>query len=261
MNTVSEYDPSIQLWNYGEPFFHKEINEIIKSIDQNFSYCSISTNGHFMNKQLAELIVESGITEIIFAIDGLTQESYGKYRIGGSLETVISNMKKVIKQKEKSNSNIEITVQFLILKHNFSEIPKLGDFFYPIGVDKINAKSVMMMTEKSEKELIDLSKQYLYLNYPGERYNILNDEFYVKGKKNRYCPVIDNSFVITTDEDILPCCWDYKSEYPLKNYEEWKTVKRIINSEEAPEMCNKCPIRYDHTFSWKWNSVPGVEYY
>jgi MoaA/NifB/PqqE/SkfB family radical SAM enzyme len=214
-----------------------------------------------MNEQLAKLIVESGITEIIFAIDGLSQETYEKYRRGGSFETVISNLKKVIEQKEKVNSDIEITVQFLVFNHNFMEIPRLGDFFNPMGVDNIYAKSVMMMTESPEKELVELARRYLYFDYPGERYKIVNDHFCIKGDSKPFCPLVDSSFVVTTDEYILPCCWDHMSEYTFNNYQGWEQVKALINSEEPPAMCSKCPIRYDHTFSWKWDEVPGVNYH
>jgi len=260
LSKLSEYDPKIQLWNYGEPFLHHNIHEIIKSIDQTFTNCSISTNGHVMTDELAKLVVESGITEIIFAIDGLTQNTYEQYRRGGSLELVLSNLEKIIEQKRKANSNITITVQFLILKHNFSEISKLGEFFYPIGVDQIKAKSVMLMDNKSDVELAKIAKKYLYLDYPGERYAITDNQLSAKGEPTDECPVIENSFVITTDGEVLPCCWDYKSEYPLSSYEKWLQIKRMVNSGKPPEMCNKCPIRYNHDFSWEWDKVPGVIY-
>jgi len=70
---LQEYNTKIQLWNYGEPFLHKQIKLLIQSIPKKFSDCSISTNGHFMTKKLAKSIIASGITEIIFAIDGIIQ--------------------------------------------------------------------------------------------------------------------------------------------------------------------------------------------
>lgn len=260
LDKLKDDDPRLQLWNYGEPLLHKNIFQIVNSIKNDFSDCSISTNGTVMNDRLAKVIVNSGITDIIFAIDGISQESYGKYRVGGSLKTVLNNLHIVSEQKKRFESDIKITVQFIIFKHNFGEIPKLGDFFYPMGVDNIKTKSAMLMLEGTKLELINAAKEYLYLEYPGERYEIVNNEFVIKGQPLDKCPAINNSFVITTDRTILPCCWDYNGEYPMSDNLHWKQVREIINSKSPPQMCKKCPILYQQTTSWNWNKVPRVDY-
>lgn len=260
LDELKYYDPRLQLWNYGEPLLHKNIYQIVSSIKNDFSDCSISTNGTVMNGRLAKAILNSGITEIIFAIDGISQESYGKYRVGGVLKNVLNNLGIISEQKKKSKCDIKITVQFIIFKHNFDEIPKLGEFFYPMGVDNIKTKSAMLMLEGKRLELIDAAKEYLYLEYPGERYEIIDNEFVVKGQPLDKCPSIKNSFVITTDRTILPCCWDYKGEYSLSDNLHWKQVVEIINSKSPPQMCKKCPILYQQTTSWNWTKVPKVDY-
>jgi len=260
LNELNQYDPRIQLWNYGEPLLHKKIIPLLKIIDNRFNYCSMSTNGQFMTNKLAKTIVQCGITEIIFSIDGIDQKTYEKYRIGGQLNLALENMKKVIKAKQLLNSDIEITIQFLVFKHNFNDIPKLGDFFYPMGVDKIVAKSVMMMYEGNNKELIEISKKYLYLDYGGERYKINKGVFEVKGKDLGYCPLFDNSIIITTDGDFLICCWDYRSDFLINTSHQWKLLKKIVNSDNPPYMCKLCPIRHQNDFGWDWDKVPSVKY-
>ena len=258
-NILSElqHDTKIQLWNYGEPFFHKQIFKLIQSIPKKFSECSISTNGHFMTKELAKNIIKSGITEIIFAIDGLTQETYQKYRINGSLSKVLQNLK--IFTDLNINSDTKTTIQFIAFKHNLHEIPRLGDFFAQYNIDNIRVKSAMLMTVNKNEDL-KIAKGYLSFKYEGERYKIENSKITPKGNFLNYCPIIDNSFVITTDNKILPCCWDYEGIYEINNLKDWKETKQIINSAKYPEMCNKCPIRYNHTFSWDWDKVPSIKY-
>lgn len=258
LDELKDDEPRLQLWNYGEPFMHKKISHIINSIKNDFSDCSISTNGTVMNDRLAKAIVNSGITEITFAIDGISQESYGKYRVGGSLKTVLKNLHILSEQKKRFESDIKITVQFIIFKHNFAEILELGDFFYPMGVDNIKTKSAMLMLEGTNSELIDMAKDYLYLDYPGERYEIIDNKFSIKGQPLDKCPAISNSFVITTDKTILPCCWDYKGKYPIFDFSDWEQFKEKINSKSPPQMCNKCPILHQQTTTWNWDKVPEV---
>ena len=254
---LQEHNTKIQLWNYGEPFLHKQIALLIQSIPKKFSDCSISTNGHFMTKKLANTIIKSGITEIIFAIDGITEETYRKYRINGSLSTVLQNLK--VFTDLNSGTDTKVTIQFIALKHNLHEIQQLGEFFASYNVDNIKVKSAMLMTVDKNEDL-EIAKKYLSFQYEGERYKIEKSKVVPKGTFLNYCPVIENSFVITTDKNILPCCWDYRGKYVINNIKDWREIKKTINSTKHPEMCNKCPIRYNHTFSWNWDKVPSIKY-
>jgi len=257
IDELQEHNTKIQLWNYGEPFLHEQILSLIQSIPKKFSDCSISTNGHFMTEELANNIIKSGITEIIFAIDGITEETYKKYRINGSLSTVLQNLK--IFTELNSDTDTKITIQFIAFKHNLHEIAQLGNFFASYNVDNIKVKSAMLMTVDESKDLV-IAKKYLSFQYEGERYKIENSKVIPKGIFSNYCPVIENSFVITTDKKVLPCCWDYNGKYIINSIETLKEIKQIINSIKYPEMCKKCPIRYRHTFSWNWDKVPSIKY-
>lgn len=256
VNKLKEHDPVFRLWNYGDPLLHTKIFQILDKINNNFNTCAINTNGLFMNEKLAERIVKCGITEIIFSIDGITQASYEKYRVGGNLNTAINSLKTVIKAKNKFQSDISITVQFLIFKHNIKELPKLENFFFPLGIDNLYAKSVILMMENEEKNLINQARKYLNLKYIGERYEIKNDKLLFKGKMLPKCPIIDNSFTITSDEDILVCCWDYQSKYKINSHEMWKKIKELVNSKDPPLMCKRCPMRNQQEVKLAWNKVP-----
>jgi len=260
IDEIKEKDPYLQLWNYGEPFLHPNISQIIDSIPPVFTNCDISTNGHYMNKDLAKTIISSGITKVIFGIDGLTQKTYEKYRKGGKLEKVLENIRTLSKIREKYTSDLKINVQFIALKHNFDQIPRLGDFFYPMGVDEIKVKSAMMMFDENNNHLNSIAKEYLSLNYPGERYELRDDGVHIKGERIDNCPLLEESIVITTDEKFLICCWDFKSEYPIPTTDMVEEVRPVVNFDDPPKMCLRCPVRFQKSLSWDWDKVPGVEY-
>lgn len=257
---IGEHDPRVQLWNYGEPLLHENILEILEAIGTDFSDCSMSTNGHIMTDKLARRIVNSGLTEIIFSIDGIDQHTYERYRKGGSLNMVLHNLGRVIAAKGESKSDIKVTAQHIIFKHNFKDVPFLGDFFYPRGVEDIKVKSAMMMLEGEEREIVRVAREYLHLDYPGERYEIVDGRLSMKGEPMDRCPLIESSLVVTTDGMLLPCCWDCKAQYPVDSWERLREVEEVVNSPNPPEMCMRCPVRYQQVLSWEWNKVPGVGY-
>jgi len=63
----------------------------------------------------------------------------------------------------------------------------------------------MLMTINKNEDL-EIAKKYLSFQYEGERYKIEKSKVVPKGTFINYCPVIENSFVITTDKKILSCC-------------------------------------------------------
>ena len=64
-----------------------------------------STNGHFFAKpdQVDRLIL-SGLDTVIFAMAGITQETYQHYRQGGDLETVLQGIRNVVARKRELGS-------------------------------------------------------------------------------------------------------------------------------------------------------------
>ncbi|MFT6111922.1 MAG: molybdenum cofactor biosynthesis enzyme MoaA [Bacteroidia bacterium] len=57
----------------------------------------MSTNAHYLADANCKKTIESGLRRLIISIDGLSQESYGQYRIGGELHKVIDGTKNMIK--------------------------------------------------------------------------------------------------------------------------------------------------------------------
>ena len=122
--------------------YKKIIDEVkdylIKYADINNIYTSTSTNGHFLSPKNCEKIVKSGLKKIIISIDGTTQETYEKYRIGGNLENVIEGVKNLVLLKKQLKSKYPIVhIQFLVLKHNEHQVKEIKSLTKSLGVNKL----------------------------------------------------------------------------------------------------------------------------
>ncbi|MGD0955055.1 MAG: radical SAM protein [Methanotrichaceae archaeon] len=85
----------IRLFNYGEPFSDKRLLNILRFVKNVNPGVQIetATNGTIMPEGWAEIIVREGlIDDILFGIDGSSQETYSKYRIGGSFDIAFKIM-------------------------------------------------------------------------------------------------------------------------------------------------------------------------
>jgi MoaA/NifB/PqqE/SkfB family radical SAM enzyme len=91
----------LTLYFQGEPFLHPEIIPMIQKAKKRGFFVATSSNAHFFTPQVAEETVASGLDKLIISFDGLTQETYQKYRIGGDLEKVRSGVSNLIQAKKK----------------------------------------------------------------------------------------------------------------------------------------------------------------
>jgi len=73
----------------GEPYLNPAFLDMVRYASSKKIYTATSTNAHYMNDDNARRTVESGLDRLIISIDGVTQDVYEKYRVGGSVEKVL----------------------------------------------------------------------------------------------------------------------------------------------------------------------------
>jgi radical SAM protein with 4Fe4S-binding SPASM domain len=144
IDELADYLFLILLWDWGEPFLNPSIYDMIAYAKQKDIKIISSTNGHvFSQPGNAEKLVRSGIDAIIFAVDGISQETYEQFRKNGNLKMAIKGIENVVAAKRSLTSKTPvINFRFIPMKHNEHEIPLLKDFAQSLGVDILTLKSL-----------------------------------------------------------------------------------------------------------------------
>lgn len=228
------------LWNQGEPLINKNFTEMVRYAKARNIFTVVSTNGSLLDRN-AEKIVNSGLDELIISLDGATEKTFNLYRQGGDFNQIIEGVKKVVKLRGKRLSPL-ISLQFLLLKHNISEMEKFKDLAKEIGADRVLWKTVQVMDQNDAQEYLPENDKY-------SRYR--------KGKfgnlKRIYqgCRRILYSAVIDWNGNVVPCCFDKDEEYVVGNVledglenvwrgEKYTKFRAQIASGDKPEMCSNC---------------------
>ena len=79
----------VNLYFQGEPLLHPQLDTLIASCTDHNIYSSTSTNAHHLTEVRCHKLIDAGLSRLIISIDGLTQDTYSSYRIGGSLQKVM----------------------------------------------------------------------------------------------------------------------------------------------------------------------------
>ena len=124
IDVFSKWAQTVQLYSWGEPLLNKSFVEMIRYASQKphkiRSVTSVNLNA--ITDEQIEGLLNSNLDALHLSIDGTTQEVYEKYRIGGNLETVFNNLKKLIAEKNVSKSNTKVIWDFIVMKHNHPNV-------------------------------------------------------------------------------------------------------------------------------------------
>ncbi|MCP4265283.1 MAG: radical SAM protein [Candidatus Brocadiaceae bacterium] len=104
----------------GEPLLNKNIWKMVAYAKNKIGgNILVSSNG---NAEFNEEIVTCGLDKIKLAIDGITQETYARYRKNGSLKRVLDLTKNIAAYRKRIGSHKpSIIWQYLLFDHNDSE--------------------------------------------------------------------------------------------------------------------------------------------
>lgn len=231
----------------GEPFLNKDFPEMVKYASMKNIYTATSTNGHFLNDENARSIVESGLDRIIISIDGITQDAYEQYRVGGSLHKVLEGSKNLVRWKRKLKSKTpHIIFQFLVIRHNEHQAGDIYTLAKEIGVDEVVLKTAQIYDFKNGSDLIPVNAKYA-------RYAMSADGSYaIKNKLLNHCWKLWHSCVITWDGMVVPCCFDKDALHKMGDLKTqsfrklWhnETYRKfrgeVLRTRSEIEMCSNC---------------------
>ena len=141
----------------GESLLNPHFVELLKICYDHNIQTSADTGfnlNHITDEQI-EVIVDTKMPSIILSIDGASQETYSKYRVGGNFDKVIENIKRLQAYKQKVGSEYpELLWRMIIFNWNIHEIDTARKMAKDLGIDftitKNNAPFVDTLTPENE---------------------------------------------------------------------------------------------------------------
>ena len=200
----------LHLYFQGEPFLNPRFLEMVSYANSKGIFTSTSTNAHYLQEKQVSDILSSGLKQLIISMDGITQEVYEKYRIGGQLEKVQQGIKLLISERKKSNQDFpRIVLQFLVTGQNEHQLPKLKQWAREMQVDELQLKSTQIYNFENGSDLIPSDQGY-------SRYvPVGNGKWKLKKKIENKCWRMWQGAVSTWDGKIVPCCFDKDAKYVM----------------------------------------------
>lgn len=212
----------------GEPLMYKQLGEMIAFARQNRIYTMFSTNGQLLAQNI-DIIRNARPDRIIVSLDGLSDETYTKYRVGGKVQNVLNGLEKL--SQLPANERPFIELQFLVFSHNEHEIPELQKLKKKYHIDKITLKSAQIY-ENSQVDFLPENKNF-------SRYEVSESgSFRLKNGIKNQCKRLIFGTVVCFDGRVVPCCFDKDADHELGNIAS-QSLHEIRNSKKYIDFVNK----------------------
>ena len=246
LKEVGENLLCVQFYFQGEPLLCPSLCDMIKMAKAYGLYTVVSTNAQLLDDVAAKLVV-SGLDKLIVSMDGISQEAYSSYRVGGDVTKVISGLRSVADWKKFHHQSTPcVELQWLVLRTNEAEMPIVRKQYKRLGANRLVFKTAQFYTVPKMDPLMPQSNRY-------NRYRCLLDGSWVlKRKLRNRCWRLWSGAVIDVEGNVRSCCFDKAGAYVLGNIyhasfnQIWhgeqaqKFRARILRHRSAIDICQNC---------------------
>jgi MoaA/NifB/PqqE/SkfB family radical SAM enzyme len=216
----------IDLYNWGEPFLHPHLDEILQFLWEGKLMVGLSTNAAKLVQFPKELRLDH-VAQVIFSMSGFSQESYDKIH-GFDFEMIKDHMARIVRDFRARGCVGRMKLSFHVYQFNIHEIPAAQKFAKSLGMrfwpycafiddwEKMNA----FIDHTLPKDYLERVATDLFMGiYPHHQTPVT------------ICPQLDHSIALDQDCNVRLCCinknclgklfdltwediWKWKREHP-----------------------------------------------
>ena len=231
VDRMSRYAFKVILYMWGEPFINKNIFKMIEYASQKNLAVQISTNMNVFRPAIdAPKLVGTGLEHMIVALDGVSQEIYQIYRVGGQVSKVIENVEAILAERRERKKRLPfVELQYIIFPHNVHEISPVREVARRLGVDRLT----FIQSQTREEAMVHNGKPA----QPDKCSALwLMACINWNGSFSPCCDSVDDSFGNTLEQDF-DLLWN--SEKIIKS-RSLHTRRPIVGG--PPTKCSRCRI-------------------
>jgi radical SAM protein with 4Fe4S-binding SPASM domain len=246
IDQVRKHVMYITLYFQGEPYLNSSFFDMISYAKKARMFTVTSTNAHYLSEENCKKTILSGLDKLIISLDGISQESYGKYRVGGKLEKVIEGITTLSAMKKKMRSSHPfIIIQTIAFSHNEHELEEIKGMKEVWGVDEVQIKTAQVYNIEDS----DLLPKDPSLS----RYQMKDGKYQLNSVLPNRCWRMWSSPVVMQDGQLIPCCFDKDGEHSMGNSlleKDFKTIwkgqhyqdfrKQVFLDRKAIDICKNC---------------------
>ena len=216
IDETGDYLLYLILWSWGEPLLNPDLVRMTEYARRKKILTVTSTNLNRLSPDDAKALVVAGPDALIIALDGVTEETYGRQRKGGRAATVVANTRLLLEERARAGSEIPfLNLRMVVSKENEHEMGAFRALAKDLGVDMVSFKAFSTRQPgygdpEFDKRFAPEDERFRWYRYlPG----------YVADRRvEKYdCKFPWTKPTLFPDGEVLACEFDLRYEHPFGN--------------------------------------------
>lgn len=211
LKDYSEWIKLVCLSRNGEPLLNKNIAKMVKKLKEaGIKRVNFSTNATALTEKRSKELLNAGLDEIRFSIDGHSKEVFEKVRKDANYEKVIKNCLNFINFRNELDARTQVQIRFVEQEANTAEISDWKNFW---------------LSKVKPTDIVASKKMHSWGN------KLESFEGKIDEKLNKPCISPFSTLEILHDGTVPLCGCDYKPTVVLGNVKN-NSLLEIWNSEK-----------------------------
>jgi len=246
----------VLLFNWGEPLLNPHLTTYIDFFARRGIRVVVHTNfsARDYDDAFMDNLIRSGLTHLVASVDGASQETYKKYRVGGDFMRVIGNLARLASARKRLRSETpQISYKMLLNRYNEEEVEDARRIAEELGVEFWLEERFGVFGEARDEWIAD-SVRSKYGDK--QRCSVTPDADTVIKTE---CHQLWYTLVVGANGDVFPCCLAHTAESALGslanerfediwNNEKITYLRRFVLDPTAdapsfPNLCARCSYR------------------
>jgi len=257
----------LSLVGAGEPLLNPDLFGMIRYAKSKGIHTGFATNGMLLDDSVCGRIVESGVDWVNISVDSADSAKFKSIRKGADLGVLRKNIKRLVRIKGKKNLP-ELSIWFVIMRDNFSELPRVIELSKDAGIRIVSAQMEHSWNDDSLREKMALFPREDFMKEVKEMLKKAEETALAKGVKFGYVNVPDTgtkrsckwpwkSCYITAEGFVTPCCLQgsdpgvmnfgniLKEDFDqIWNGFGYRKFREMLKSDKLPSICKGCTSYY-----------------
>lgn len=133
IDQIAEVSKPILVLSGGEPLFRSDIFQLARYGTDKGLRVALATNGTLVSKEVARMIVDSGVQRVAISLDGADAVTHDSFRgIPGAFEAAIAGFRNL------KNMGMSVQINTTIARHNAHQLPQVLELARSLGADALH---------------------------------------------------------------------------------------------------------------------------
>jgi MoaA/NifB/PqqE/SkfB family radical SAM enzyme len=222
---AEESKPEIFFNFSGEPTLNKQLPKMIAYASRQGHSTFVSTNATRLGPELAERMIESGLSRIALCLDGFSKAAHERYRVNSDFDAVKANIEMFLATRSRLGAKNPITVlQTLLTSYSEMQISDILTWAKECGFDKVRLKTFSLGSHTST------AMRAAYSHFLPESRALRR---HADARESILCSVPRSQTVVFWNGDLGLCCIDYDQIIQLPNVKKAGFLSAFRSDEAA----------------------------